>query len=98
MFRRKRNLYRAVDKDGDTVDFMLTKKRDREAALKFFKKALGSSGLPMTVTIDKRGANNAALERLNLLFLLDGLCFFTICIRQLKYLNNIVEQDHRKKS
>jgi len=88
-------LYRAVDKEGSTVDFMLSKKRDRTAALKFFKKALGSSGLPTTVTIDKSGANNAALERLNLLFLLSGLCFFTIFIRQLKYLNNIVEQDHR---
>ena len=61
-------LYRAVDKDGDTVDFMLTKKRDREAAMKFFKKALGSSGLPITVTIDKSGANNAALERLMLFY------------------------------
>jgi len=88
-------LYRAVDKDGDTVDFMLSQKRNRKAALKFFKKALGSSGLPTTVTIDKSGANNAALERLNLLFLLGGLCFLTIYIRQLKYLNNIVEQDHR---
>ena len=88
-------LYRAVDKDGATVDFMLSKKRNRKAALKFFKKAIGSSGVPHTVTIDKSGANNAALERLNMLFLLNNCCFLIICIRQLKYLNNIVEQDHR---
>ena len=60
-------LYRAVDKSGDTIDFMLSKKRDRKAALKFFKKAIGSSGMPNKVTIDKSGANTAALNRINLL-------------------------------
>lgn len=88
-------LYRAVDKDGDTVDFMLSKKRDRKAALKFFRKAIGSNGLPHTITIDKSGANSSALNRLNMLFLLSNLCFFFIVTRQIKYLNNIVEQDHR---
>ena len=88
-------LYRAVDKDGDTVDFMFSAKRDRKAALRFFKKAIGSNGLPHTVTIDKSGANNAALEQLNELFLMNSLCFLFINIRQIKYLNNIVEQDHR---
>ena len=88
-------LYRAVDKDGDTVDFMFSAKRDRKAALRFFKKAIGSSGLPQTVTIDKSSANNAALEQLNELFLMCGLCCLFITIRQIKYLNNIVEQDHR---
>ena len=44
-------LYRAVDKEGDTIDFMLSKKRDRKAALRFFKKAIGSNGLPDTVTM-----------------------------------------------
>ena len=88
-------LYRAVDKEGDTVDFMLSAKRDRKAALKFFKKAIGSNGLPHTVTIDKSGANNAALERLNLLLLLNNLWLLFITVRQIKYLNNIIEQDHR---
>jgi len=88
-------LYRAVDKEGDTVDFMFSAKRDRKAALRFFKKAIGSNGLPYTVTIDKSGANNAALEQLNTLFLKGNLCFMFITIRQIKYLNNIVEQDHR---
>ena len=88
-------LYRAVDTNGATIDFMFSAKRDRSAALKFFRKAIGSNGLPHTVTIDKSGANNAALERLNLLFLMSSLCFLFITIRQIKYLNNIIEQDHR---
>lgn len=61
-------LYRAVDKQGNTIDFLLSAKRDRKAALRFFKKAIRSNGLPHTVTIDKSGANNAALESLNMLF------------------------------
>lgn len=88
-------LYRAVDKEGNTVDFMFSAKRDRKAALRFFKKAIGSNGLPHTVTIDKSGANNAALEQLNELFLTNNLFSLFIIIRQIKYLNNIVEQDHR---
>ena len=88
-------LYRAIDKEGDTVDFMFSAKRDRKAALRFFKKAIGSNDFPDTATIDKSGANNVALERLNKLFLLGNLCFLFINIRQIKYLNNIAEQDHR---
>ena len=59
-------LYRAVDKEGNTVDFMLSEKRDEPAARAFFEKAIGSNGVPEKVTV-----------------------------RQIKYLNNIVEQDHR---
>ena len=88
-------LYRAVDKKGKTIDFMLSAKRDRKAALRFFNKAIGSNGLPHTVTIDKSGSNNAALESMNALFLTNNLCFLFIVIRQIKYLNNVVEQDHR---
>ena len=55
-------LYRAVDKEGNTVDFMFSAKRDRKVALNFFRKAIGSSGLPHTVTIDKSGANLRASE------------------------------------
>ena len=91
-------LYRAVDKEGDTVDFMLSKNRDKAAATAFFTKAIGSSGLPETVTIDKSGANTAGLNAINLqvimLYLL-GCTLMQINIRQIKYLNNIVEQDHR---
>jgi putative transposase len=91
-------LYRAVDKEGDTVDFMLSKKRDEAAARNFFEKAIGSSGLPETITIDKSGANKAGLDAINLqlaLITLLGCALRQIQIRQIKYLNNIVEQDHR---
>lgn len=91
-------LYRAVDKDGNTIDFMLSKKRDEPAARAFFIKAIGSNGLPEKVTIDKSGANHAALNTINSalsVLVALGLSLMKIQIRQIKYLNNIVEQDHR---
>jgi len=88
-------LYRAVDKEGNTIDFMFSEKRDRSSALKFFKKAIGSSGLPQKVNIDKSGSNTAALERINNLFFLLGIWHLLIEVRRVKYLNNMVEQDHR---
>ena len=86
---RWKYLYRAVDKIGGTVDFLLTAKRDRKAALRFLRKAIGQHGVPEKITIDKSGANTAALESYNAEHEAD------IEIRQIKYLNNIVEQDHR---
>ena len=88
-------LYRAVDKSGKTVDFMLSEKRDRTSVLKFFKKAIGSSGMPEKVNIDKSGSNTAALNRINALLFLLGLWHLIIEVRRVKYLNNMVEQDHR---
>ena len=88
-------LYRAVDTAGKTIDFMLSKLRDRPAALKFFKKAIGSSGFPQKVNIDKSGSNTAALERINTLLFMVGLWHLLIDVRRIKYLNNRVEQDHR---
>jgi putative transposase len=58
-------LYRAVDKAGATVDFLMTAKRDRKAALRFLGKAIGRSGPPERITIDKSGAHMAAIERHN---------------------------------
>jgi putative transposase len=58
-------LYRAVDKAGSTVDFLLTAKRDRKAALRFLRKAIGQHGAPGKITIDKSGANTAAIESYN---------------------------------
>jgi putative transposase len=82
-------LYRAVDKQGDTIDFLLTAKRDKQAARRFLNKAIGSNGKPALINIDKSGANTAGIKQYN----------FDenkrIKIRQCKYLNNIVEQDHR---
>jgi transposase-like protein len=82
-------LYRAVDKQGQTVDFLLTAKRDAAAARRFFEKAIRHNGVPDKATMDKSGANQAALEQLN------KEREVPITIRQVKYLNNIVEQDHR---
>ena len=83
-------LYRAVDKEGNTVDFLLTAKRDTKAALRFLRRAMGSSGLPEKINIDKSGANMAAIAAYN------DDTGSSIEIRQCKYLNNIVEQDHRR--
>jgi len=75
-------LYRAVDRDGNTLDFLLSEKQDRAAALTFFNKAIGSSGIPEKINIDKSGSNTAALERINILFFLCGLWHLLIEIRK----------------
>ena len=82
-------LYRAVDKAGDTVDFLFRAKRDKAAARRYFEKAIAGNGVPETVTIDKSGANLAGLSAIN------ADREMPIKIRQSKYLNNVVEQDHR---
>ena len=78
-----------MDKTGQTIDFLLTEQRDTAAALKFLKKAIRRNGLPETITIDGSDANEAAIKRYN------EEHGTAIAIRQVKYLNNIVEQDHR---
>jgi putative transposase len=82
-------LYRTVDKLSQTVDFLLTAKRDLAAARRFFERAIDRHGVPEKVTIDKSGANTAAVLGL---VADSGL---EIELRQSKYLNNLVEQDHR---
>ena len=82
-------LYRAVDKQGKTVDFLLTAKRDMAAAKRFFDKAMEANGDPDKVAMDKSGANKAAIDAIN------AGRDVPIVVRQVKYLNNIVEQDHR---
>jgi putative transposase len=82
-------LYRAVDKQGKSVDFLLTAKRDMAAAKRFFDKAMTANGAPDKVAMDKSGANKAAIDKINA-----GRAV-PITVRQVKYLNNIVEQDHR---
>jgi len=82
-------LYRAVDKEGNTIDFLLTAKRDTKAARRFLNKAIGSNGKPSLINIDKSGANTAAIKQYN------RDVNKRVKIRQCKYLNNIIEQDHR---
>ena len=82
-------LYRAVDKAGHTVDFRLTAQRDQAAATRFFNKAMGNNFSPEKVTMDKSGANKAAIDDI-----IENK-EVPIIVRQTKYLNNIVEQDHR---
>jgi putative transposase len=84
-------LYRAVDSQGHTVDFYLRAKRDAGAAKAFFRKAFKENGKPQKVTIDKSGSNKAALDSFNK----DVPEHEKIEVRQIKYLNNIAEQDHR---
>ncbi len=84
-----RYLYRAVGKAGNTVDFLLRALRDKAAAQAYFKKAIALNGDHKTVTSDKSGSNLAALKAIN------AKRELPVKIRQKKYLNNIVEQDHR---
>jgi putative transposase len=86
-----RYLYRAVDKFGNTVDFLLTKRRMLGSAQLFLRKAIRNNGKPRVVNIDKSGANKSGIRTINR----DLLTVRKIRIRQCKYLNNIVEQDHR---
>ena len=82
-------LYRAVDRDGKTIDFLLRARRDYAAARRFFERAIELHGVPEKITIDKSGANTAAIDGMRADSGAD------IELRQSKYLNNIVEQDHR---
>jgi transposase, IS6 family len=86
-------LYRAVDSVGNSIDFMLSENRDTYAAKRFFKKALSSphNQSPRVITVDKNPSYPPALEQL---MNEKDLSKETI-IRQTKYLNYIVEQDHR---
>jgi transposase-like protein len=81
--------YRAVDRDCDMIDFLLCAKRDCAAARCFLEGAIDLLGVPEKITIDKSGASTAAIQSV----LADSGA--DIEMRQSKYLNNIVEQDHR---
>jgi putative transposase len=82
-------LYRAVDKHGKTIDFLLTEQRDEQAAKRFLTKARRRHCTPEKITIDGSAANAAAIKSYN------EDHGTSIEIRQVKYLNNMVEQDHR---
>jgi putative transposase len=83
------DLYRAVDKSGQTIDFLLTEQRDEPAAKRFLTQAIRRHGVPDKMTIDGSEANAAAIRSYHAEH---GTMIET---RQIKYLNNIIEQDHR---
>jgi putative transposase len=84
-----RYLYRAVDKAGHTIDFLLTEQRDERAAMRFLTKAIRRHGAPETITMDGSEANAAAIRGYN------AAHGTAISLRQMKYPHNVVEQDHR---
>jgi len=86
-------LYRAVDSSGQTLDFQLNATRSKRAARRFFKKLLGSPHVstPRVINVDQNAAYPGAIHDLKQ----DGLLPEDCQLRPVKYLNNIVEQDHR---
>jgi transposase-like protein len=86
-------LYRAVDSTGQTIEFLLTAKRDAAGAKRFFRRALSSVGnpVPRVINVDKNPAYPAAVEALKA----EGSLPRRVRLRQCKYLNNVIEQDHR---
>jgi transposase-like protein len=87
-------LYRAVDASGQTIDFLLSPKRDAAAARRFFRKALKQAHTvnPRTITVDKNAAYPIATKTMKR----DAELWRFAKLRQVKFLNNIVEQDHRR--
>lgn len=84
-------LYRAIDSCGDTIEFLLRKHRDAAAAKAFFRKAFKTNDIPKKVVIDKSSSNTFALNDFNKNLPKEQ----KIKILQNKYLNNLIEQDHR---
>jgi putative transposase len=84
---KDRFLYRAVDKQGNTIDFLLTKRRMKGSAQKFLNKAIRNNGKPRIINIDKSAANTAGIKTWNK----RSFTRKKIKIRRVKYLNNIIE-------
>jgi transposase-like protein len=87
-----RYLYRAGDKQGRTVDFLLTKNRDHAAAVRFFKKAIGYNEVLEKITLGGSRASHQAVAELKA----EGVLPAETLVRTSKYLNNMIEQDHRR--
>jgi transposase-like protein len=85
-------LYRSVDKEGYTVDFLLSEHRDIAAATRFFSQAVAKYGAPHKITLDGYTASHAAVAELQA----ENILPFTLTVRTNRYLNNLIEQDHRR--
>ena len=86
------SLYRAVDTAGRTVDFLLSRRRDIAAAKRFFSRATRQHGVPRVITLDGYAASHRAVAKLKEV----GTLPRRVRVRSCKYLNNVVEQDHRR--
>jgi transposase-like protein len=82
----------AVDQEGRTVDFLLSKNRDKVAAVRFFKKAIGNHDVLEKITLDGSQASHPAVVELKA----EGVLPAQTLVRTSQYLNNLIEQDHRK--
>ena len=89
-------LYRAVDEHGKTVEYYLSRTRDVTAAKAFFRKALKHHGEPRSITLDAFRPSHSALHRMGMRNEFNFRWENPVKIRSCKYLNNIVEQDHRR--
>jgi len=85
-------LYQAVDKQGNTVDFLLSEHRDIEAAKRFFIQDIEKHGAPEKITLDGYAASHTAVDELKG----PAISPKNVCVRTSKYLNNLIEQDHRR--
>jgi putative transposase len=85
-------LYRAVDREGQTVDFFLSEHRDIAAAKRFFARAIEKRGVPQKITLDGYAASHRAVAELQE----ENILPANLIVRTNRYLNNVIEQDHRR--
>ena len=85
-------LYRAVDYQGNTVDFLLSEQRGIAGAKRFFVSAIEKNGVPEKITLDGHAATHTAVDELKGSAILP----MDVCVRTSKYLNNLIERDHRR--
>jgi transposase-like protein len=85
-------LYRAVDKEGHTVDFLLSERRGVTAAKRFFAQAVAKRGMPQKLTLDGYAASHEAIATLQS----EGTLAADLIVRTNRYVNNVIEQDHRR--